>query len=87
MNKLVGILVGMKPDEIGLFETKTHLSEIIEKVQKGRTFVITKRGKRVAELRPIARERQPLELGCLKNEEYWMAPDFDETPKDFDDYV
>ena len=77
----------MESDEIGLFETKTHLSEIIEKVQEGRTFVITKRGKRVAELRPIPRERRPLERGCVKNDGYWMAPDFDETPEDFSEYV
>ncbi len=77
----------MEPDEIGLFETKTHLSEIIGKVQKGKTFVITKRGKRVAELRPIPKERQPLERGCVKNDSYWMAPDFDDTPEDFSEYV
>lgn len=77
----------MSIHEIGLFETKTHLSELIEKVQQGHTFVITKRGKRVAELRPVPKEQLPLELGCAKNERYWMAPDFDETPADVADYA
>ena len=85
--QLVVKLVCMEPSEIGLFETKTHLSEIIDKVQQGRTFVITKRGKRVAELRPIPKERQPLERGCVQNDEYWMAPDFDATPEDFSEYL
>lgn len=77
----------MKEDEIGLFETKTHLSEIIDKVRRGKTFIITKRGKRVAELRPIANQQKPLERGCAKNADYWMAPDFDDTPEDFSEYV
>lgn len=77
----------MKEDEIGLFETKTHLSEIIDKVLQGRTFIITKRGKHVAELRPIPQQRRPLERGCAKNENYWMAPDFEDTPEDFSEYV
>jgi prevent-host-death family protein len=77
----------MSPEEIGLFETKTHLSELIEKVQEGSTFIITKRGKRVAELRPIPKERLPLERGCVKNQGYWMATDFDDTPDDFAEYL
>lgn len=38
---------------IGVFETKTHLSELLDKVESGRTFTITKRGRAVAELKPI----------------------------------
>ena len=38
----------MKMLEIGAFEAKTHLSALLEKVQRGMTFYITKRGKRVA---------------------------------------
>lgn len=43
----------MKIHEIGAFEAKTKLSELLEKVQRGQTFQITKRGKPVAVLRPI----------------------------------
>jgi hypothetical protein len=32
--------------------------------------VITKRGKSVAELRPIPVERRPLERGCVKNDRF-----------------
>jgi prevent-host-death family protein len=42
----------MKPKEIGVFEAKTRLSELIERVDKGQIYVITKRGRPVAELRP-----------------------------------
>jgi prevent-host-death family protein len=40
--------------EIGAYEAKTHLSELLERVRKGERFVITKHGQAVAELRPIA---------------------------------
>jgi prevent-host-death family protein len=39
--------------EIGSFEAKTHLSGLLEKVAQGKTFRITRRGRPVAELRPI----------------------------------
>lgn len=43
----------MDSDEIGAFEAKTRLSELLEQVSRGRTYRITRRGKPVAELRPI----------------------------------
>ncbi len=43
----------MKIQEIGAFEAKTKLSELLEKVQHGQTFQITKRGKPVAVLSPV----------------------------------
>lgn len=77
----------MEPKEIGVFDTKTHLSEIIEKVERGQRFYITKRGKRVAELRPPPADRQWLVRGCAKNPNYKMASDFDDTPDDFSEYT
>lgn len=35
---------------VGLFEAKQHLSELVERVQKGETIAITKRGVVVARL-------------------------------------
>lgn len=76
----------MEPKEVGMFETKTHLSEIIERVQEGQVFYVTKRGKRVAELRPAPTMRAPLSRGCARRQGYWMAADFDQTPADFAEY-
>ncbi len=39
--------------EIGTFEAKTHLPKLLERVQKGEHFVITKHGRPVAELVPF----------------------------------
>ena len=39
--------------EIGAFEAKTHLPKLLERVQKGEHFVITRHGRPVAELVPF----------------------------------
>lgn len=44
--------------EVGAFEAKTHLPKLLERVQRGERFVITKHGRPVAELVPF-RERDP----------------------------
>ena len=41
--------------EIGAFEAKTRLSELLRKVDQGERFTITVRGRPVAELVPIQR--------------------------------
>lgn len=43
----------MEPEQIGVSEAKTRLSELLDKVSKGRTYRITKRGRVVAELRSV----------------------------------
>jgi prevent-host-death family protein len=43
----------MEIREIGAFEAKARLSELLEQVSRGRVYRITKRGKAVAELRPV----------------------------------
>ena len=44
--------------EVGAFEAKTHLPRLLERVQRGERFVITKHGYPVAELIPF-RKRDP----------------------------
>jgi prevent-host-death family protein len=43
---------------IGAFEAKTHFSQILDDVQTGREFTITKHGKSVAKIIPFA-EKDP----------------------------
>jgi prevent-host-death family protein len=47
----------IKYTEIGAFDAKTKLSEILRKVEQGERFTITKRGRAVANLVPA--ERRP----------------------------
>lgn len=41
--------------EIGAYEAKTHLPKLLERIQKGERFTITKHGRPVAELIPVTR--------------------------------
>ncbi len=44
----------MDAEDIGAFEAKTRLSELLDKVSRGHVYRITKRGKPVAVLRPLS---------------------------------
>ena len=43
-------------NRVGAYEAKTHLSELLEKVEAGEEITITKHGAPVARLVPIKRE-------------------------------
>jgi prevent-host-death family protein len=47
-----GATVGNMGDTVGAFDAKTHLSRLLEEVQRGRVFTITRRGVPVAVLAP-----------------------------------
>jgi prevent-host-death family protein len=40
--------------EVGTYEAKTHLPELLKEVQAGETIVITRRGTPIARLVPVA---------------------------------
>ena len=44
-------------NEVGAFDAKTKLSEILRKVEQGERFTITLRGRPVANLVPVAPDR------------------------------
>ena len=75
----------MDTEDIGAFEAKTRLSELLEKVQRGHVYRITKRGKPVAELRPVGgAERRPTfgeDRGRIT-----IADDFEAPIDDMKDY-
>ncbi|HET7151647.1 MAG TPA: type II toxin-antitoxin system prevent-host-death family antitoxin [Candidatus Acidoferrum sp.] len=45
-----------RSNAVGAYEAKTHLSELLEKVEAGEEITITKHGTPVAKLVPIKRE-------------------------------
>ena len=77
----------MKANEIGVFDAKSHLSELSRRVKAGESFILTNRGEQVAELRPIPGSRKPLSRGCAKHKGFWMADDFDAPLEDFKEYM
>lgn len=55
--------------EIGAYEAKTHLPELLQRVQAGERFIITRHGHPVAQLIPITdhkREETRLALDRLR---------------------
>ncbi len=60
---------------VGAFEAKTHLSRLLREVQAGQHFVITQRGKPVAEIRPPSQSAQRGKRGDLRGK-IRMADDF-----------
>jgi len=48
----------MLSQQVGTFEAKTHFSQLIEKVENGADFIITKRGKPVAKIIPFEQEKK-----------------------------
>jgi prevent-host-death family protein len=77
----------MPSTEIGAFEAKTRLSELLEQVGRGRTFVITRRGRPIAELRPVApRPAARFEFGCDRGR-IALRDDFDAPVPEFADYT
>ncbi|NLT22545.1 MAG: type II toxin-antitoxin system prevent-host-death family antitoxin [Syntrophorhabdus sp.] len=46
----------VKENTVSAFDAKTHLSQLLQEVEKGRTITITRRGKVVARLIPAAEE-------------------------------
>ena len=51
-----------KRAEVSAFEAKTRLSELLRETERGRSFVISRRGKAVARLVPPAREEQAVDF-------------------------
>ena len=66
---------------INVYEAKTHLSKLLERVAEGEELVLGKAGKPMARLVPFREVRQPRKPGRLAGK-VWIAPDFDETPED-----
>jgi prevent-host-death family protein len=46
---------------VGAYQAKTHLSELLEKVEAGEEIIITKHGAPVAKLVPVTRQASPQE--------------------------
>jgi antitoxin (DNA-binding transcriptional repressor) of toxin-antitoxin stability system len=73
--------------EIGAFAAKTKLSALLAQVEKGRSFYITKHGRRIAEMRPVSRKRPRAKFGSGKGTVLHLAPDFDAPLDCFKGYM
>ena len=65
-----------------IHEAKTHLSRLIDRVQRGEEIIIGKAGKPVAKLVPFREDLKPRKPGGTWKGKVWMADDFDELPEE-----
>ena len=72
--------------QFNVAEAKARFSELVQKAVSGQEVVIARDNRPLLRLVPLplaGGRRQP---GSAKGR-IWMAPDFDRTPEDFEDYV
>ncbi|NJL70298.1 MAG: type II toxin-antitoxin system prevent-host-death family antitoxin [Candidatus Competibacteraceae bacterium] len=75
-------------ETVGAFEAKTHLSRLLRQARAGRRFIITQRGKPVAELGPVevATPKRESKWGDMAGK-IWVADDFCEEIEDMKEYM
>ena len=68
---------------VNIHEAKTHLSRLIEAVERGEEVVIARAGKPVVTLNLYEPpKRKLLPPGSMKHEGWWMSDDFDDPIDD-----
>ncbi len=64
---------------INVYEAKTNLSKLLDRVADGEELVLGRAGRPVARLVPYTKPRLPRRPGRLSGR-VWIAPDFEKTP-------
>ena len=64
-------------DTVNVHEAKTHLSRLLERVERGEEIVIARAGKPIARLVAIEPVLKRRPMGLYKGQ-IWMSDDFDE---------
>jgi prevent-host-death family protein len=76
----------MNTKTVGAFEAKTRLSELLERVRQGQVYLISKRGRPVAELRPLTRPNHRPRFGSDKGR-VTIKAGFDEPLPEMETYT
>nr|WP_294516265.1 type II toxin-antitoxin system prevent-host-death family antitoxin [uncultured Rhodopila sp.] len=53
-------------DDVNLADAKAHLSELVARAEAGEAIRISRRGKPVVQLTPLAQSRKPIDLKTLR---------------------
>jgi len=68
---------------VNIHEAKTHLSRLLEAVERGDEVVIARAGKPIATLSPyVPPRRKILPPGSMAGRGWWIADDFDDPIDD-----
>jgi len=74
------------PGTIGAFQAKTELSRLLRQVRAGKSFIITQRGKPVAEIKPLVDETKKARWGDMRGK-IRMSDDFCDPIGEMRDYM
>ncbi len=73
-------------ETVNIHQAKIDLPSLIERVLKGEKILIARDGEPVVSLNKIEKKKDDRVGGKFKGQ-IWIAPDFDELPPEFDEYV
>jgi prevent-host-death family protein len=68
-------------------EAKSRFSELVQRALLGEEVIIARDNKPLLKLVSLDRPKQPRKPGSGKGQILHIAPDFDVTPQEFEDYV
>jgi prevent-host-death family protein len=68
-------------DTVNVYEAKTHLSRLLDRVAAGEEIVIGRAGAPIAKLVPYVAPTEPRRPGAWRGK-VWIADDFDELPEE-----
>ena len=72
--------------QYNIAEAKAHLSELVQKALMGEEVIIARGNKPLLKLVPLETGRKARQPGSARGKILYMAPDFDATPPDFNEY-
>ena len=73
--------------QFNIAEAKSHFSELVKIAMLGEEVVIARGNKPLLKLVPIIPNEKKRKPGTAKGQILYIAPDIDELPADFKDYV
>jgi antitoxin (DNA-binding transcriptional repressor) of toxin-antitoxin stability system len=73
--------------QVNIAEAKARLSELVQWAMLGEEVIIAKDSKPLLKLTLLESVKRERKTGSGKGQLIHMAPDFDETPSDFEDLV
>ena len=72
---------------VNMHEAKSNLSQLVKRAAAGEEIIVAKAGEPVAKIVPYtAPPKKPRVPGSMKGQ-IWIAPDFDEIPEEFEEYL
>lgn len=74
----------MVAEQVNIYDAKTNLSKLLERVEAGEEIVIARNGRPIARLVPERRRREPRKPGGWEGR-IWMSEDFDAPDPELED--